>query len=48
MMNFDLNIENVLFFNVHFVFTIMIYNIVKVFILKIGKGGGGIKYTFHA
>lgn len=47
MKTFDLNIEDVLFFNVNFVFTIMIYTIVKLFILKIGKGGGDIKYTLH-
>ena len=29
MKNFDLNIENVLFFNWNFVFTITIYNIFK-------------------
>ena len=31
MKNFDLNIENVLFIKWNFVFTIMIYNIVKEF-----------------
>ena len=43
MKNFDLNIENVLFLNWNFVFTIMIYNI-DIWILKICKGGG-VKYT---
>ena len=31
MKNFDLNIENVLFLNWNFIYTIMIYNIVKEF-----------------
>ena len=42
MKNFDLNIENELFLNWNFVFTIMIYHILMIFliiILKIGSGG---------
>ena len=44
MQNFDLNIENVLFLNWHFVFTIMIYNIFnEICLFEFWKftGGGG-------
>ena len=44
MKNFDLNIENVLLLNWNFIYTIMIYNILKGcanFHCKLARDGGG-------